>query len=89
LRRARVALGNGVKQRLPGEQKPLYKMGKKLVAARNLPGGHVLTLADIAIKSPNDGLPPYELERVLGKTTRHPLKTLQTATAHRYTKGAT
>ena len=41
-------------------------MAKKLVAARDLPAGHTLTEADIAMKSPGDGLPPYELDRVLG-----------------------
>ena len=41
---------------------------KKLVASRDLPAGQVLTGADVAIKSPGDGLPPYELDRVLGKT---------------------
>jgi sialic acid synthase len=69
LRRARLALGDGVKRTLPGELKPLAKMGKKLVAARDLPANHVLTLDDIAIKSPNDGLPPYKLESILGKAT--------------------
>jgi N-acetylneuraminate synthase/sialic acid synthase len=67
LKRARVALGDGVKQRLPIEEKPLYKMGKKLVAGRDLPANHVLTEADIAVKSPSDGLPPYELKNVIGK----------------------
>jgi N-acetylneuraminate synthase/sialic acid synthase len=42
-------------------------MSKKLVAACNLPEGHSLTLSDIAIKSPGDGLPPYELDNVVGK----------------------
>lgn len=74
LRRVKQALGDGAKQPLPGEIKPLYKMGKKLVAARNLPAGHVLTREDIAIKSPNDGLPPYELDNLLGKTTQRPLE---------------
>jgi N-acetylneuraminate synthase/sialic acid synthase len=67
-------MGDGVKRRFPAETKPLYKMAKKLVAARDLPEGHVLTLADVAIKSPNDGLPPYELDRVLGRATRRPLQ---------------
>ena len=67
LRRARVALGDGIKRPLPCEAKPLFKMGKKLVAARNLPAGHILSSEDIAIKSPNDGLPPYELENMLGR----------------------
>lgn len=67
LRRARIALGNGIKEPLPLEHKPLYKMGKKLVAAFDLQAGRALTREDVAIKSPNDGLPPYELENVIGK----------------------
>ena len=39
LRRVRVALGTGIKQPLPLEKKPLFKMGKKLVAARAAAGG--------------------------------------------------
>jgi N-acetylneuraminate synthase/sialic acid synthase len=62
-----------VKKPLPCEEKPLYKMAKKLVAARPLPAGHVLTLRDVAIKSPNDGLPPYELDNVIGKVTARDL----------------
>ena len=74
LRRARVALGDGVKRPYPSEAAPLYKMGKKLVAAHDLPAGHVLTREDVAIKSPNDGLPPYELEKVIGKVTLRALE---------------
>lgn len=74
LRRACVALGNGIKQPLLCETKPLYKMGKKLVAAHDLPADHVLMHDDIAIKSPNDGLPPYEFENIVGKATVRALK---------------
>ena len=74
LRRVRVALGDGVKQPLPCETKPLFKMGKKLVVASDLPAGHVLTRSDIAIKSPNDGLPPSELDRIIGRALRRPLR---------------
>jgi len=67
LRRASVALGDGVKRRLPSEEQPLRKMGKQLVAARDLAAGHVLTADDVAAKSPADGgLPPYELDRLVG-----------------------
>jgi N-acetylneuraminate synthase/sialic acid synthase len=48
-------------------------MSKKIVAARDLPAGHVLTEDDLALKSPGDGLPPYELERIVGRTLRHPV----------------
>lgn len=67
LRRTRVSLGDGKKYVLPNETAPLVKMGKTLVAARALPIGHVLTEADIAIKSPAGGMPPYEIERLIGK----------------------
>jgi sialic acid synthase len=74
LHRVPVALGDGVKRPLPVEQKPLEKMGKKLVAARDLELGHVLTQDDIAIKSPaNGGLPPSELDGLVGRTLRRPV----------------
>lgn len=75
VRRAREAMGDGVKRPLPCEAKPLYKMSKKLVAARPLPAGRVLAAGDVAIKSPGDGLPPYRLERVLGRRTLRALDT--------------
>ncbi len=67
LRRARVAMGDGEKNVYASEKAPLLKMGKKLVAARDLPSHHVLTREDVAIKSPGDGLAPYHLDAVLGK----------------------
>lgn len=74
LQRARVALGDGVKATYSSERTPLLKMGKKLVAARDLPANHVLSLDDVAIKSPSDGTPPYELDRMLGRKTVRPLR---------------
>lgn len=73
LKRARLAMGDGVKRMLPCEERPLKKMRKKIVAAHNLPAGHVLTEADLALKSPGDGLPPNEYDNLLGKTTRRVL----------------
>jgi sialic acid synthase len=75
LHRARVALGDGVKRVLPSEAGAVIKMGKKLVAARPLPAGHVLTEHDVAVKSPGDGLPPSELERIVGRRLRQPIDT--------------
>lgn len=71
LHRVPVALGDGNKRPLPIEADPIEKMGKKLVAARELEQGHVLTADDLAIKSPADGgLPPYELDRLVGRRLR-------------------
>ena len=74
LHRVPAALGDPTKRPLPIEADPLEKMGKKLVAARELELGHVLTAADLAIKSPADGgLPPYELDRLVGRRLRRPI----------------
>jgi sialic acid synthase len=74
LRRVPVALGDGVKRKLPSEERPLEKMGKKLVAVRELPAGHVLAPGDLVAKSPADeGLPPYELDSLLGRALTRPL----------------
>jgi N-acetylneuraminate synthase/sialic acid synthase len=49
-------------------------MGKKLVAARDLPAGRVLTEADITFKSPADGgLPPYLLNEFIGRKLAKPI----------------
>src|SRR5206468_4086740 len=74
LRRTKIALGDGTKSMYPSETEPILKMAKKLVAARDLPAGRTLTEDDIAMKSPGDGLPPYEFERLLGRTLRHPVR---------------
>ena len=70
LHRARISIGDGVKRVYPSEAKPLQKMAKKIVAARDLPSGHVLRREDLALKSPNDGLPPYELDNLIGRRLR-------------------
>jgi len=74
LRRARVAMGDGVKRVYDSEVTPMVKMGKQLVAARDLPAGHAIRREDIAIKSPGGGLQPYEIDKVIGRTTRAALK---------------
>jgi N-acetylneuraminate synthase/sialic acid synthase len=74
LERVKVAIGDGVKQTYDSEKNPIIKMGKKLVAARDLPAGCTIRREDIALKSPGDGLPPYELDKVIGRVTRRDLK---------------
>lgn len=74
LNRARMAMGDGRKKLYASEAGPYLKMGKKLVAAAPMPAGHVLTAADIAIKSPGDGLPPHEFDNVVGRMTLRPLE---------------
>jgi sialic acid synthase len=80
LRRTRIALGDGNKTMYSSETEPAAKMAKKLVAARDLPAGHTLSEDDVAARSPGDGLPPYELERIVGRTLRHPVRVDTTLT---------
>jgi sialic acid synthase len=65
--RVRTLLGSPVKRRLGTEVKPILKMSKKLVAAQDLPEGHVLQRADLVAKSPGDGLQPYRLTELIGR----------------------
>jgi sialic acid synthase len=74
LQRTRVGLGDGIKRPYENELKPMLKMAKKLVAAKDLPAGHVLRAQDIALKSPNDGLSPQHYERIIGAKLTAPLK---------------
>jgi N-acetylneuraminate synthase/sialic acid synthase len=70
LERVQVALGDGTKTVYESEAAPATKMGKKLVAARDLPAGHVLEAGDLAAKSPGDGVAPYELPKLVGSSLR-------------------
>ena len=73
LERTAVALGDGVKKIYDSEKAPILKMGKSLVVSRDLPAGHVLGARDVVMKSPAGGIPPYDLEKVLGCITLKPL----------------
>jgi len=73
LARARAALGDGLKRPFESERPPLHKMAKKLVAAADLPRGHILRPEDIAIRSPNDGTPPWRFDDFVGKPLSAPV----------------
>jgi N-acetylneuraminate synthase/sialic acid synthase len=69
LSRLKVAIGDGVKRTYDSEVQPIIKMGKKLVAACDLPEGYTIRREDLAIKSPGDGLQPYDIDKVIGRVT--------------------
>jgi len=74
LKRTKAAIGDGIKKVYDSEVNPITKMGKKLVAAHDLPEGYTIRREDIAIKSPGDGLSPYEIDKVIGRVTRQAMK---------------
>lgn len=67
------AVGDGLKKIYESEKSPILKMGKSLVVARDLPSGHAIRPEDIVMKSPAGGIPPYELDNVVGRVTLKPL----------------
>ena len=73
MQRTPLVLGDGLKWPYESEARSVVKMQKSLVAATDLPAGHVLTAADLAMKSPGGGLPPYRLPDFVGRTLRAPL----------------
>ncbi|MFD9221623.1 N-acetylneuraminate synthase family protein [Streptomyces sp. NPDC060064] len=73
LERTRRTLGSPEKMCSEREAPAVRKMGKKLVAVRDLPAGHTVTAEDVIARSPGDGMKPYRLDEVLGRTLREPL----------------
>ena len=63
----RLSLGDGKKKLLSEEKLARFKMGKKIIASKKLSKGTVLTMDNLLFKSPGDGVPPSELDKVLGK----------------------
>ena len=61
------SFGNNEKKILDIEKKYFIKLGKKLVASKNLKKGHILTEQDIDIKSPADGIEPIYYDDFIGK----------------------
>ncbi|WP_373533232.1 N-acetylneuraminate synthase family protein [Vampirovibrio sp.] len=74
LSRLRTALGSSEKQMFDSEKAARGKMGKKIVAARPLPAGHLLQEGDLAFKSPGDGLAPYYAFELYGKVLKTSLQ---------------
>jgi len=74
LNRAKVAIGDGEKRIYDEEVAPIKKMGKMIIASRDLPAGHILVETDIEFRSPADGLPPSYSTQVLGKTLKFPVR---------------
>lgn len=59
---------NALKRVLPIEQDVRTVSRQSLTTTRPLPPGHTLTRADLTIKRPGTGIPPYELDAVVGRT---------------------
>ncbi|WP_417770870.1 N-acetylneuraminate synthase family protein [Stappia sp.] len=69
-----AALGSQKPRRVTqGEMMNRETLGKSLVAARALSSGTVVGEADVAVRSPGNGLPPYQRDRLVGVVLRRDL----------------
>jgi sialic acid synthase len=67
LKKVDMAKGTGKKIFLEEEKEPIKKMSKKIVAAKEIKKNTVLNLSHFDFKSPGDGIPPYLVEKLIGK----------------------
>lgn len=68
IRNIEIALGDGIKAPSVSEAKNMAIARKSIHLAEDLPAGHVLTEADLAMKRPGDGISPMDLHLVVGRT---------------------
>lgn len=66
LRRCEVMMGDGRKRKHDSEAGPIAKMAASLYANKALRAGHVLSVEDVCIKSPAEGIAPYDFKKVIG-----------------------
>lgn len=68
VRAAETLLGDGEKTPRPSEEEGLTAYRRSIVAGRDLPAGHELTLDDLLWTRPRAGLPPGTEDRLVGRT---------------------
>lgn len=61
------AMGSKQRSLLEGEEEQRLKMRRSLVTTREIRSGEVLEESDIEAKRPGDGIPPDQLESIIGK----------------------
>lgn len=74
------ALGHPRKRVLECERAPRPLSTRSIIAAHDLPAGHILELSDLKIVRPGTGLPPRHLDDVIGLRLARPLRCNQPLT---------
>lgn len=68
-----IAMGNYQRVLLSGEEEQRLKMRRSLVASCDINEGDVITYKNIEAKRPGDGIPPTEIDNVVGKKVNNTL----------------
>lgn len=74
IREVEVILGSSEKKPTAEEAEVSKIIRKSIVANQDIPGGVNLTKQMLTFKRPGTGIPPYELENVIGKKTTKDIK---------------
>jgi N-acetylneuraminate synthase/sialic acid synthase len=74
LKRSALALGDGEKIIYPEESASIIKMGKMIIASRDLKAGHCINFQDLEFRSPAEGLTPSFADQIVGKILKQDLK---------------
>ncbi len=70
IREAERSLGDGRKRLMPSERENVVVARKSVVARIDIPAGKRITAADLTCKRPGSGIPPPQMERVIGRLAR-------------------
>ena len=68
VREAQTLLGDGRKRLMPAERDTAVAARRSIVAARDLPAGHMLDLSDLTWLRPGGGLHPGQENRLIGRS---------------------
>jgi N-acetylneuraminate synthase len=69
IRAVELTLGDGIKGPRPSEMKNKVAARKSIVAIRYIASGTQITVDDIAVKRPGNGISPYNYWKIIGKVT--------------------
>ena len=74
IRNVERCLGDGIKRPTARERANRIPARKSIVAARDLPAGHVLVDADLSVKRPGTGVSPMRWDEFIGRITTRPYR---------------
>jgi len=74
VRNTELAMGDGIKRPSPSERQNRAVARKSVVAAVDIPAGSVITPEMLAVKRPGTGVPPGDLETLVGSRARRSIE---------------
>ncbi len=77
IREIELSMGDGIKAPRPTEIAVREVVRKSIAASHDLAAGQVLNAADLILLRPGTGIPPAELEHIIGKRLQRGLKAKQ------------